>query len=59
MIKLTIAAVVALAVYIALGVVLPVSGHVALVVTVLGTWGAITYKGLVAIFAMYLLAARM
>ncbi len=59
MIKLTIAAVVAVAIYIALGVVLPISGYTALVVTILGTWGAFTYKGLVAIFAMFTLAAKM
>ncbi len=51
MIKLALATLLAVAVYVALGVVLPVSGYTALVVTALGTWGAFTYKGILAMVA--------
>lgn len=51
MIKLAIATVLAIALYVALGTILPFTGATALTVALLGTFGAFSYKGLLAIAA--------
>jgi hypothetical protein len=49
--KLILALVLSVAVYVALGAVVPFTGKTALVITLLGSLGAFTYKGVVAFVA--------
>jgi hypothetical protein len=46
--KLALCLILSVAMYVALGVLAPITGKVALFITILGSLGAFTYKGVVA-----------